>query len=121
MDILVLMWWPGAKIRGCYSALMKHLPADLINSSKHFTFSGVIATEISNLTGKFDKSGGTLSGDINLTDHKLNFVKGGTLGFYIYKDDSGKIGLYNHDNLLLAYFDFGGGLHMRSSIVQDIT
>lgn len=75
----------------------------------------------SNLTGKFDKSGGTLSGDINLTDHKLNFVKGGTLGFYIYKDDSGKIGLYNHDNLLLAYFDFGGGLHMRSSIVQDIT
>ena len=72
-------------------------------------------------TGKFDKSGGTLSGDINLTDHKLNFVKGGTLGFYIYKDDSGKIGLYNHDNLLLAYFDFGGGLHMRSSIVQDIT
>ena len=44
------MWWPGAKIRGCYSALMKHLPADLINSSKHFTFSGVIATEISNLT-----------------------------------------------------------------------
>lgn len=45
------MWWPGAKIRGCYSALMKHLPADLINSSKHFTFSGVIATEISNLTG----------------------------------------------------------------------
>ena len=28
---------------------MKHLPADLINSSKHFTFSGVIATEISNL------------------------------------------------------------------------
>ena len=46
----MLMWWPGAKIRGCYSALMKHLPADLINSSKHFTFSGVIATEISNLT-----------------------------------------------------------------------
>ena len=45
----MLMWWPGAKIRGCYSALMKHLPADLINSSKHFTFSGVIATEISNL------------------------------------------------------------------------
>ena len=28
---------------------MKHLPADLINSSKHFTFSGVIATEISNI------------------------------------------------------------------------
>lgn len=74
----------------------------------------------SNITSKFDKSGGTFSGDVNLSDHKLNFVKGGTLGFYIYKDDSGKIGLYNHDNLLLAYFDFGGGLHMRGGIVQDI-
>mgnify|MGYP007059854197 CR=1 FL=1 len=56
-----------------------------------------------------------------LADHKLNFTKGGTLGFYIYKDDSGKLGVYNHDNLLLAYFDFGGGLHMRENIVKDIT
>lgn len=75
----------------------------------------------SNLTDKFDKSGGVFSGDINLANHKLNFTKGGTLGFYIYKDDSGKLGVYNHDNLLLAYFDFGGGLHMRRDIVRDIT
>lgn len=75
----------------------------------------------SNLADKFDKSGGIFSGDINLADHKLNFTKGGTLGFYIYKDDSGKLGVYNHDNLLLAYFDFGGGLHMRENIVKDIT
>ena len=50
MDTPALMWRPGAKIKGCGSALIKHLLADLINSSKHFTFSGVIATEISNLT-----------------------------------------------------------------------
>lgn len=75
----------------------------------------------SDLTDKFDKSGGVFSGDINLANHKLNFTKGGTLGFYIYKDDSGKLGVYNHDNLLLAYFDFGGGLHMRRDIVRDIT
>ena len=49
MDTPALMWRPGAKIKGCGSALIKHLLADLINSSKHFTFSGVIATEISNL------------------------------------------------------------------------
>lgn len=48
MDTPALMWRPGAKIKGCGSALIKHLLADLINSSKHFTFSGVIATEISN-------------------------------------------------------------------------
>ena len=77
--------------------------------------------QVSNLADKFDKSGGIFSGDINLADHKLNFTKGGTLGFYIYKDDSGKLGVYNHDNLLLAYFDFGGGLHMRENIVKDIT
>lgn len=75
----------------------------------------------SNLTDKFDKSGGVFSGDINLADRKLNFTKGGTIGFYIYKDDSGRLGVYNHDNLLLAYFDFGGGLHMREDIVKDIT
>lgn len=49
MDTPALMRRPGAKIKGCGSALIKHLLADLINSSKHFTFSGVIATEISNL------------------------------------------------------------------------
>ena len=75
----------------------------------------------SNLTEKIDKSGDTFSGDVNFTDHKIKFTKGGTLGFYIYKDGSGRFGVYNHDNLLLAYVDFGGGLHMRGDIVRDIT
>lgn len=87
----------------------------------HFQNLEKVFVQNSNLADKFDKSGGIFSGDINLADHKLNFTKGGTLGFYIYKDDSGKLGVYNHDNLLLAYFDFGGGLHMRENIVKDIT
>ena len=32
-----LMWCPGAKIRGYYSALIKPLLADLINSNRYFT------------------------------------------------------------------------------------
>ena len=75
----------------------------------------------SNLSGKLNKSGGTITGDLNIANKRLGFTKGGTLGYYIVKDNSGRLCIYNHDNLLLAYFDFGGGLHMRSTVVQDIT
>ena len=103
--------------------MQRNLPPQTSLSYEHFNpyIQLCISPQNSDLTDKFDKSGGVFSGDINLADHKLNFTKGGTLGFYIYKDDSGKLGVYNHDNLLLAYFDFGGGLHMRENIVKDIT
>ena len=113
------MWRPGAKIKGCGSALIKHLLADLINSSKHFTFSGVIATEISNLAGKFSKTGGAFTGDVNINSRLLQFYIGGKIGFAIKNDEQGHLCFYNHDLLLLAYLDANGNLYTRGKVIPE--
>ena len=124
------MWWPGAKIRGCYSALMKHLPADLINSSKHFTFSGVIATEISNLTpsGITDVSHAinTIYGSGNISYHVIGKV---CFVYFIFTPSQkcDNVGLLNNGVLPLAKdslyrsISTWGNPNVAVSLVQTVT
>ena len=101
MDTPALMWRPGVKIKGCGSALIKHLLADLINSSKHFTFSGVIATEISNISSidqklRFIKEFNNPNKELKLTGYAYcNYVSIGNISAYGYATI---YGMYDNNN-----------------------
>ena len=73
----------------------------------------------SDLSNKYDKTGGKLNGDIDLNAQLLKFYIGGKIGFAIRNDTEGHLCFYNHDFLLLAYLDASGNLYTRGKVVPE--
>lgn len=80
--------------------------------------SNSVSTLNDDLSAKLNKSGDTLTGTLNFGANIAGFFIGGQLGYYI--KNSGALAFYNHDNTLLAYFDWNGNLHIRGDVIKDI-